>query len=509
MEVAINFLQDFLAQFGIALEPKMNVFEVFSTIGLILGAILYAPYHFIRSQFTSTQANRESILPWLEEKDLAEKYKSIVRWLNMQLQKIYGDARSAKAFARSWSIAMIYPIMLFLIAYTFFSGSHEFAGMALFPESGKNRVVYFLFVILLATIYTSLISRLERLGIFLRKPFKLLFKRVWRQEQGYRLTMALCSVLITMIYGFGWVELLMAASLGYLLGISGFAMVSGLTVVFTFPFDFTVIGIMIIIYAAHNAFFYSGGGVVVGVITTIVITALSAGGMSNGYGYAIFFASFSFLVIFPLLNALFDWLSLQVSRYFLKIVVREDSPLLIFIDILSDLIMAIIFMLALVLVLPAVVEWFNYLYGLFDPTANVDWRSYAQAALSQPFGKGLMVTTMLISTLIPTLLHVMLGLFAFLINSLFGKRLAKYLRDVGEVSWKASLAAIWVQLYFYFVLIITIIVIYLFKQILHLPIGQWLYNWAEWGHNKPVVVVVIILLMTGLGSIGANKSRHS
>lgn len=52
----------------------------------------------------------------------------------------------------------------------------------------------------------------------------------------------------------------------------------------------------------------------------------------------------------------------------------------------------------------------------------------------------------------PTLLHIFLGLLTFTINMLFGKQLANFLQKAQdengeEVSWVASLAAIWMQAY--------------------------------------------------------------
>ena len=43
MEAAIDFLQNFLAQIGIELEPKMNLLEAVLLIGILFRLFFFAP----------------------------------------------------------------------------------------------------------------------------------------------------------------------------------------------------------------------------------------------------------------------------------------------------------------------------------------------------------------------------------------------------------------------------------------------------------------------------------
>ena len=438
----IQSLRELLIFLGI--DAKLGLSELLTFLAILI-ACFVIPYKFIYSHITSTEANRNHFILWLEETEITEKHKALVKWFSRRLQVVYGDADSEQAFSRSWSIAMIYPIALFFLAYSFFGGAHEFAGMEVFPEAEEGRLNVFWVTVLLVGLFSILIFASDWLDAKARKPFQYLFANQKAQDISYRLTMALLSMLVVFTYNQDWKILLAFAGLGYWLG----AVAVAVAVIF------------------------------------------------DNYTFSLVFLIF--LVIFPLLNALFDWLSLRVSRYYLKVVEEEDSPLWVLADICVDLVFAVLFMIALVIVLPGVTEWFNALYGMFDPYAQVDWRQYAVDAIEDPFGKGLMVTAMIITTLIPTLLHVFLGLFAFILNSLFGKQLAKYLMDVGEVSLKAVFAAIWIEAYLFFVFCLMFVLGWAFQQTFDFPIGPALYAVAEWGHNKPLVVVAILLALLGVG----------
>ena len=66
-------------------------------------------------------------------------------------------------------------------------------------------------------------------------------------------------------------------------------------------------------------------------------------------------------------------------------------------------------LVALALALPLAIEGMNSLISLLGG-APIDWRAMLATARAAPFTEGLMVTGMVLTTLLPTLIHLALGL---------------------------------------------------------------------------------------------------
>jgi len=227
--------------------------------------------------------------------------------------------------------------------------------------------------------------------------------------------------------------------------------------------------------------------VAVGVAGGVAFAFAVAFAFLDGYTSSIVFLTFWFL--FPVINALFDWASLIISRYFLKEVQQEIHPYFIFQDIVLDLIAGLLFMVALVVVLPFGVEVVNSIYGLFTEEAQVDWHYYARVARSDPWGEGLMVTMMLVTTLIPTLVHVFIGLYSMVINLLFGKQLADYL-DKTTGNFRPLVGAMWLLFYGLLVVALVLGLWWSFLSLSGLPVADWLYGIADWVYEIPPAPVV-------------------
>ena len=76
--------------------------------------------------------------------------------------------------------------------------------------------------------------------------------------------------------------------------------------------------------------------------------------------------------------------------------------------LLWDTVLALLFFFGLLLALPPFIDGYNWLCSLTS-LPPIDWRELALQARDDPWGAGFLVTLMLLSTLIPTLLHLLMA----------------------------------------------------------------------------------------------------
>ncbi len=90
-----------------------------------------------------------------------------------------------------------------------------------------------------------------------------------------------------------------------------------------------------------------------------------------------------------------------------------------------------------------------------------------------------MVTAMLFSTLIPTLLHLVFGTTAVIINLLHGEKLAAYLEATPEGHhFRYFRASCWLYGYCLLALALVVATVWGVLQLLHLPIATELYSFT-------------------------------
>jgi hypothetical protein len=124
---------------------------------------------------------------------------------------------------------------------------------------------------------------------------------------------------------------------------------------------------------------------------------------------------FLFLLI-PLINAVLDWLSWMTTRWLLGRLQRNPGWLALG-HIGLDALAAISFLLAIMWLLPAALTAANGLLIWLDwPTFH--WRHLMDFVWNDPLGRGLMITGMLVTTLIPTALHLVAALTSLLLPNL-------------------------------------------------------------------------------------------
>lgn len=196
-----------------------------------------------------------------------------------------------------------------------------------------------------------------------------------------------------------------------------------------------------------------------------------------------------FYVLLPLVNALLDWLSWWVSRFFLERTAQAPRVRVIVLDVVLDFGVAVLFMLALCLLLPAgailldslYAGWVNVKTGV---PAQTGWQEYAVLARDDPWGKGIMVTLMLVTTLIPTLLHILLGLMAFFIHGFKGAALADFLEKPRK-NWRDAVASFWMFSYVVLAGAALWAMYQVFQHFAQLPIAHWLYHFTGYFYELP------------------------
>ena len=116
-----------------------------------------------------------------------------------------------------------------------------------------------------------------------------------------------------------------------------------------------------------------------------------------------------FYVLLPLLNALADAVSIVFTRLFLSKAMQPSIGWTkIAINLLIDTVIAFACLTFLAFALPFAIEAFNAAIAVAG-IPQVEWRSLLETARRAPFTEGLMVTGMLITTLLPTVVHLAVG----------------------------------------------------------------------------------------------------
>lgn len=471
---------------------KLEYSELLDTITLcitVAGIILGLIY----SQILHSLPTRQRFISVLQKSKVRNLYQAGVLWFLAFLQRVYGRKESLKAFNISLILAYLYPFLFFLFSYSYLDGTNKFSSINLFPEDSPFRIWVFLGFLFLCLISSAVIHRVSALDKYWEQYFT-----IWLLWRG--LMNLLAALALSYVYKSSW-----AGLLGFVIGLWGGASTvvvalniavvgeftstttnagtSALILIGVFPLLVIAIGfrrmtVNSISTLAGNSAFASA---------SLLVIYLS---WSGRYTYSLLLAFF--YIFLPLINTLLDWLSWWVSRFFMeRTAVEQVSVRVIVLDVVLDFVVAVLFMLALVLLLPAGAMGLDALYaqtvdantGLAPQT---NWQEYAVWARDEPWGKGIMVTLMLVTTLIPTLLHIFLGLVAFYIHAFKGQALAAFLIQANPEDNIANMqASLWV--FGYTILAgLSMWLLWLgLNQLFHLPIAQWLYAFAKFFYPLP------------------------
>ncbi|WP_321363620.1 hypothetical protein [uncultured Celeribacter sp.] len=166
-------------------------------------------------------------------------------------------------------------------------------------------------------------------------------------------------------------------------------------------------------FAGAIAFAIAGAVAIAGAIAVAI-----AGAVVGAVAVAVAVADSSLLFFFALLpvtNAFADFLSLSITRLFLKKIAHEKGAgARWFWEILIDIVIAIFCLFGLVIGICALLDlWPTLLPDRFP--LPFDWRLYRAEVLDN-WQHGVMLYTMAATTLLPTLIHVTLGTWAIALH---------------------------------------------------------------------------------------------
>jgi len=146
----------------------------------------------------------------------------------------------------------------------------------------------------------------------------------------------------------------------------------------------------------------------IGKKTRVVVGVVVGGGVNpNTILYLLFF------LILPFINSIFDYLSMYFSRFFAYKILDTHKKWKVFLDVILDTLIAIALLIALATTLFYVLEYTNGFID--DEKLKIPIDFYKTELLTNPFSKDVLwITLMFASTLIPTLAHLLMGLYSLI-----------------------------------------------------------------------------------------------
>jgi hypothetical protein len=129
-----------------------------------------------------------------------------------------------------------------------------------------------------------------------------------------------------------------------------------------------------------------------------------------------------FFVLLPIINALMDTLSWSVTRAFVDSAAKRGTTWLVLIEALIDMAFALLCLVILTVLIANLIVICELWFG---DMLQITFSKLLEQTVNAPFGEGLVVTGMLLTTFIPTCIHLWDGL-----RGLFAAPLAG-MNDVG------------------------------------------------------------------------------
>lgn len=459
-------------------------------VATFLGALITL-IAFLYHLLLENKNSRLHLVDLIEKGHLVSLYRELVKYCLRKLQHWFGPSLSWKAFDLCLRLAFVYPVVFFISAFSWGNGSHEFSGEPIFDVNATYREWYLPILITYVAVFGAIFYKFGWIDQKGRSCFNRWFEsRVWG-ELCYRLFCALLAAFWLAIFNDHiWLTILCFAfafftPTFYVVGIAAFTAATALTVAGTIVIYIAIMGAFAIaivrarIGSSVSAYAFS-------IVMVIVIAfAISVAQFYNG-NYERSHMLLLLLLLFPLINASLDWISWWFSRVFLSRASQEDKVWKIARDIVADLALGVLFMLALCVLLPISIELVNSFYMSYDKAAFFDWQQLARDARDDPWGEGLMVTLMLVTTLIPTFIHIILAIIAMVLQSFMGRPFLNALERYDEKNNKHNGSNI------YLLLAMGCVILYLaglgifaaltfaIIGILNLDIPMWLYNVSQW-----------------------------
>jgi hypothetical protein len=306
------------------------------------------------------------------------RYRLAIRGLNSWLDAWFGSSTSGQAMERCIAIAFVYPAVLFIATIIVAATARG--------RIAPHEVGVFLLITAVA-------------GYLAHRALRTLYRvgtNFWRFVGGDSDLIRLIARVVL-----GALAVIIAFAIAFVIAstVAGAFAEAGtiiLAIVAAFALAFALAGVL----AA------AGTAAAMGLLLALTVAALAFAGQFA-------FLLLLFFVLLPMLNALLDWLSWIVTRFFLRRVAQVPQSWkgagLLVVELTADLAAAILLFLALVVLLPNGIEIVNAVLSVTG-RPPFDWREIVSRAHEAPLSEGLFVLGMLITTLVPTFVHITRGL---------------------------------------------------------------------------------------------------
>jgi hypothetical protein len=321
------------------------------------------------------------------------------------VDRYFGPPLGLRAFDRCLLHAYLYPIVLFVIAWAA-GAPGGLRGIELLVDLGAWERVWrgAVFVLSIAVAFGwawFVFSRLNQIDAAIRRRID----AAGRDSSLKRAVPARSKNLLK--------ELITVAAAGVVAGVAAavVALVAAVVAAVAVAGAVAAAAAAIVAGVAAGVVAVAGAAAVAGASAVAaalgaVIAAATAGAAAA--------AIITFYVALPAANAALDWLSWLITRRLLRRPPDGDSTSRLAVGmgarLFFDLGFAFASLCLLAIVLPNTIEIANSLFIILD-WPMIAWRPLLDQAVAAPFSSGVFVTGMLLTTLVPTLLHVAAGLF--------------------------------------------------------------------------------------------------
>ncbi|MEM9678461.1 MAG: hypothetical protein AAF890_10420 [Pseudomonadota bacterium] len=399
-------------------DAVLSVDFVLIVLGILAIAIPYYLY-VLRQQRErlDSASDRQTVRDELIAMDGYARHRARLRKTSTRLQTFFGPKWSWKAYDRCLAIALCYPLLVFISTWLV-TGDGRLGGENILPAELElsNRILIAALLIgqFGVTIFTFL--RLDAIEAILKSGSTRLVRKMFPSSNSAADRFGAAAE-------FGAVAFAFAVAVA----VAGAGAVAG-AVAGAGAFAVAVAGAVAVAVAGAGAFAvaFAGAGAFAGAFTFAVAGILPA---EAAVVWLTFFAAL------PVANAIADWGSWALTRWFIERAAkaRQDptNRTTIALDIVWDMIAACLCLILLAALLPLALLILNWgLIAFFD--RSIDWQAYVTAAREDPLGQGLLVWLMLGTTLVPTIVHLALGLWAVLLFLCSGDREFAKQIEVGE-----------------------------------------------------------------------------
>ncbi len=478
-------------------------------LGLLAGGV--ATVGGLLYPIVANDRNYEKIRGRLRQSGPRSRYRSILEALLNRVDRRLGSFLSLRALVWCLTVACFYPFLLLIVAWGF-GEQPRIAGRSLFAEQGNPLNASFLLASIVFGVMAcgSIASKADTLGKWLsgvsaqrkldhENPRPSMLPGLFRAVAGVVSGLVVGSVTALIIGGSVGTAMIVFAFIVLVAVLGGFVFAAAFTVAFAGAFVF-----LMSLGAVYLAFF---------------IEDLRLLDMLTDYVDVSVVLILCVYGALPLCNAVLDWLSLAASRWLLRDLLhsrirfdgatrllrkafprcgfrvvarlllrrqmRSDSrfrsAIGVVLHIAIDISLALGFLILLAILLPLGMATFDRL----TPDVAIGWEAYLEAARADPLGEGLVVTGMLLTTLIPTVVHLLLaGVVLIFPHPVVGATVyERWLREdnpapilrLGVLGWFLTTV-----LLSWLLLLALGIVIYALLSSFFGPFGQFLYELARW-----------------------------